>query len=429
MSRPAPRRGLDAEPSPRAQPRVLMVATTYPRFENDHRPRFIADLCERLVADHGLRVTVVAPHGPGLERRETMRGVNIERFRYALDTERQSIAYGPGIPDNLRNLAAARRQVPGFVTAMAWTILRLLPRHDLIHAHWIPPAVVAKLANLWHRRPLVLTVHSLAGNKRLRRFAFRQADHVLFNSRYTLNQAVEQGYRFRGEVAYQGFDDATFGNVRRDGEIRRRLGIPERAQVVVAVARIVRLKGLHVLLASADAILDSRPDCHLVLVGDGPERPELERSAARGAHDRRIHFPGSLERADVARLLAEADLFVNPGIMSAEGRAEAFGVATVEAAACGLPAVGSRVGGIPETIEHDVTGLLVEPGEPEALAQAVGALLDDPERRFTMARAARDRAWKQFTWQALARKVMDVYHQLLTPTPARDEAGVAAFRG
>ncbi len=411
------------EPSPRYRPRVLVVTTTYPRYEDDHRPRFVADLCERLVADHGLEVTVVAPHAPGLERREKIRGVTVERFRYAFDPERQCIAYGPGVVDNLRNLPAARRQLPGFVAAMTGAVLRRLPRHDLIHAHWIQPALIAMLANAWHRRPLVLTAHRLTGRGRLQRFAVEHADHVLFNSHYTLRQATEQGCRFRGEVAYQGFDASIFGRGRRSGEMRRRLGIPEQDQVVAAVARIVRFKGFHILLEAADAILASRPNSHLVLVGDGPEKPELERLAAGSAHSGRIHFPGSFERTDVARLLRESDLFVNPGIRTADGRVETLGVATIEAAACGLPAVGTRVGGIPETIEHDVTGLLVESGDAAALARAVGVLLDDPQRRSTMGRAAGERARQHFTWQALAHNVVAVYDQLLAtpPAPVRDD--------
>ncbi len=411
--------GQSGEPGRRL--RVLVVATTYPRSADDHLPRFVADLCEHLVADHGLQATVVAPHAPGLRRRETIRGVAVERFRYAFDAERQCIAYGPGVMDNLRNLPAARRQLPGFVAAMTGAVMRRLPEHDLIHAHWIQPAVISMLANVWHRRPLVLTAHRLTGRGRLQRFAVAHADHVLFNSRYTLGQATEQGCRFHGEVAYQGFDASTFGHGHRDGTMRRRLGISEQDLVVVAVARMVRFKGFHVLLEAAGAILGDRPGSHLVLVGDGPEKAELERLATDSAHSRRIHFPGPLERTDVAQLLTDSDLFVNPGILTPDGRVETLGVATIEAAACGLPAVGSRVGGIPETIEHDVTGLLVEPGDAAALARAVGDLLDDPRRRSTMGQAARERAWDLFTWQALAHKVVDVYHQLLSTSPGHGE--------
>ena len=404
---------------PRPPLRVLVVSTTYPRFENDHRPRFVADLCEHLVADHGLRVTAVAPHAPGLRRHETIRGVAVERFRYALDPERQCIAYGPGVVDNLRQYRAARWQLPGFVATMTASVLRRLPDHDLIHAHWIQPAVVAMLANAAHRRPLVLTVHRLADGGRLQRFALARADRVLFNSSYTLQQAEAQACRFRGEVAYQGFDASIFGQVARRCEMRRRLGIPESARVIAAVARMVRFKGLHVLLAAAEPLLSERPDTHIVLAGDGPERPELERIARRLPQARRIHFPGSLERPDIARLLADSDLFVNPGVETSDGRVETLGIATLEAAACGLPCVGTRVGGIPETIEHRVTGLLTAADDVDGLVQAVGALLDDPERRAAMGQAARERAFRSFTWEALACRVTEIYRQLLQPPAAK----------
>lgn len=401
-------------------PRILVVTTTYPRSEGDSTPRFVADLCERLVAEHGVVVTVLAPHAPGIPRCETMRGVRVERFRYALDPERQAIAYGAGVMDNLRSRPAARRQLPGFLAAMAAGVFRRLGDHDLVHAHWAPPGAVASAANLLHRRPTVLTLHRLSVPcSRLERFALRRADRVLFNSRFTLEQAERQGCRFRGEVAYQGFDPEVFAPAgdpdgrRRLSEPLRRLGVPEGATVVAGVARLVRFKGFDVLLAAADRFLAGRPGVHLVIAGDGPERPGLEARAAASPHAGRIHLPGALDRDGVAALLAAAELFVNPAIDRPDGFVETLGVATLEAAATGVPAVGSRVGGVPETIEDGVTGVLVPPGDPAALASAVGALLDHPERRASLGRAARERVRERFSWSTLARQVAAVYRRLL----------------
>lgn len=113
--------------------RVSFVTTTYPRFEGDHTPRFVADLAARLHADHGLEVTVLAPHGHGLAREESMHGVNVRRFQYAFRSERQSLADGYGMPDNLRRVPATRRQLPGFVAAMGVNVLRLLPKCHVLH--------------------------------------------------------------------------------------------------------------------------------------------------------------------------------------------------------------------------------------------------------------------------------------------------------
>lgn len=394
--------------------RVLVVTTTYPRHAHDTTPRFVADLCEHLVADHGLRVTVVAPHAPGIARRETLRGVEVERFRYALRADRQSIAYGAGVRDNLRDLAAARRQLPGFLGALVAATARRLGDHDLVHAHWAQPGALVQLANLVHRRPTVLTLHRLnVPCSRIERFALARTDRVLFNSRFTLEQARRQGCRFAGEVAYQGFDQEVFGEDVERGVMRRRLSIPSGAPLVVAVARMVRFKGFHVLLEAADTFLEQEPGTHLVLAGDGPERAMLEERAKGSAHAARIHFPGPLERADVAHLLADADLFVNPGIDRPDGFVETLGIATLEAAAMGVPAVGTRVGGIPETIDPEHTGLLVDPEDPGQLAHAITALLAQPERLRAYSQAAREWAHQHFTWRALARQVVGVYRDLV----------------
>jgi glycosyltransferase involved in cell wall biosynthesis len=111
--------------------------------------------------------------------------------------------------------------------------------------------------------------------------------------------------------------------------------------------------------------------------------------------------------------MAESDLFVNPGVIDSNGRAEGLGITTIEAMSSGLAVVGSRVGGMVETIEDGVTGLLVPPGDGDALATAVVRLLDDSETRHAMGRAGRDIAQAKFTWPLLAGQVVGVYRELV----------------
>src|SRR3954470_447136 len=94
-----------------------------------------------------------------------------------------------------------------------------------------------------------------------------------------------------------------------------------------------------------------------------------------------IHLTGALPRVRVAQLLADADVFVNPGIIDSTGRAEGLGITTIEAMASSLPCVGSRVGGITETITDGETGFLVPPGDVDDLTRAVGQLADDADLR------------------------------------------------
>jgi glycosyltransferase involved in cell wall biosynthesis len=393
--------------------RVLFVTTTYPLKPGDSIPSFVADLAQALVRDHDIQVRVIAPHHAGAARRETVNGVEILRFKYALDPGMQCVAYGGGIPDNLKNFPRAKWQLPRFFAAMATAVWRNAKWADLIHAHWVEPAFLARLGNRAHR-PLVVSVHSLKPRAtRLARYTLARADRVLFNSQNTKSQAREKGYfPCRGQVVYQGYDDRLFDSLPRAGDQRRAMNIPEGAPLIVALGRMIEVKGLHILVAAADRILATRPNAHLVIAGDGPMRPAIQRLVEETQARDRIHLPGALPRGDVARLLAEADLFVNPGIIDSGGRAEGLGITTIEAMASGLACVGSAVGGIPETIVDGVTGLLVPPGDAELLAGAVNRLLDDPDTRQRMGEAGRASARERFTWPVLAGSVASVYREL-----------------
>jgi glycosyltransferase involved in cell wall biosynthesis len=397
--------------------RVLFVTTTYPLKAGDAIPSFVADLAGALVRDHGVEVRVIAPHHPGAAKREVVNGVEIVRFQYAARGAKQCVAYGGGIPDNLKNFPRAKWQLPGLFAAMTAAVWRHAGWTDLIHAHWVEPAFLAMAANRarWAQRPTVVSVHSLKPKaNKVARWTLRRADRVLFNSQYTFGQAREKGYfPCAGQVVYQGYDESVFGNQPRTGEMRTRLGIPSDATVVLALGRHIEVKGLHVLAAAADSFLGSRPHAHLVIAGDGPMRGQIADIVGRSASRERIHLPGALPRADVAKLMAEADLFVNPGVVDSGGRAEGLGITTIEAMASGLACVGSRVGGITETIVDGETGLLVPPGDGAELATTIGRLLDDADLRRRMGEAARRVGRERFTWRVLAGQVAGVYGEVL----------------
>jgi glycosyltransferase involved in cell wall biosynthesis len=395
--------------------RVLFVTTCYPLKPGDSIPGFVADLAQALVrAGRGIEVKVITPHHAGAAHREVVGRVEIERFQYALDAEKQCLAVGGGIPDNLRTYPRAKWQIPGFIASMMGAIHRNLGWADLIHAHWVEPAFLAMGANLLHRRPMVVTVHSLNPKRNaLHAFTLARADRVLFNSGYTMGQARRMGYQCRGKVSYQGFDADAFGGPRpRAATMRGRLNIPDGSPLVTAVGRLIEVKGLHVLAEAADSILAANSNAHIAIAGYGPMRERIEQTIARSSAKDRIHLAGTLDRAEVAQLLAESDLFVNPGVVDSRGRAEGLGITTLEAMASGLAVVGSRVGGIPETMVDGVTGVLVPPGDVGALAAAVGRLLDDEPMRRRMGEAGRVMVKEKFAWPVLAEQVIEVYREV-----------------
>jgi glycogen(starch) synthase len=161
---------------------------------------------------------------------------------------------------------------------------------------------------------------------------------------------------------------------------------------IAFAGRLVRQKGVDVLVAAMKLLGERFPTLHLAIAGDGEERSALEAQAAQLGLGSRIAFVGTLSHDAVYRFLAEADLIVMPS------RIEPFGLVALEAAQMARPVVASAVDGLPEVIEDGETGLLVPPEDPAALAGAVGALLDDPERARALGTAARRRAAALFSW-------------------------------
>jgi len=204
-----------------------------------------------------------------------------------------------------------------------------------------------------------------------------------------------------------------------DGQcsVRQELGLPDNALVVGCVAVMRAEKGHADLIDAFHQIQATFPQAHLVLAGDG--MPVFERLKAQVESlglASRVHFLG--RRHDIGNVLQAFDVFALPT------HREAFGTAFVEAAAMGVPVIGTDVGGVPETMQAGVTGLLVPPRDPAALAAALESLLADPERRRRMGEAGREfiRGQGLFSVDRTAQLVESVYARWLGerrgPAPA-----------
>jgi glycosyltransferase involved in cell wall biosynthesis len=190
---------------------------------------------------------------------------------------------------------------------------------------------------------------------------------------------------------------------------RRELGLRESQKVIGTVCRLVEpKKGLRFLL-QAMAVLARKygqPPCQLLIVGDGPSRQELELLRDQLKLSAWVVFTGS--RRDIPRVLHAVDAFVLPSLY------EGFGIAILEAMAAGKPVIATAVGGIPEFVLSGETGLLVEPGNVEALADAIDQLLSHPQQAQTMGAKGRIRAGESYHISTIVRQHEQVYTACLT---------------
>jgi glycosyltransferase involved in cell wall biosynthesis len=186
---------------------------------------------------------------------------------------------------------------------------------------------------------------------------------------------------------------------------RAALGLDPRQRVVLTVGRLAVMKGQGALVAAVPALADRFPDVGVVLLGSGHLHEELRAQADRLGVGDRVHLPG--HRADARALLDAADVFVLPS------RYEGMPLALLEAMDAGLPVVTTRAPGCTEVVADGVTGLLVPPEDPPALAAALARLLEDPALRQRMGRAGRLRYLECFTSAGTASRTVAVYEREL----------------
>jgi glycosyltransferase involved in cell wall biosynthesis len=299
----------------------------------------------------------------------------------------------------------------------AGRLLSLLRRDrvQILHAHLFLANVTARVLGWMVGVPVVIATHHDTDvwmglrHRLLERLTAPLSACVVACSEAVRRHALEaQGLRpglvrtlLNGTEIPEGTPDPA-GRER----VRRELGAGPADLLVGAVGRLDEpKKGLPVFLAAARLLARDLPRVRFAIVGDGPARARLEARAAREGVSHRTVFAG--QRRDIHEVMRALDVLVQPS------RWEGFGVTLLEAMAAGTPVVASRVGGVPEVVLHDATGLLVPPGAPEALAEACATLLRDRERAARLARAARERVESRFRVERLVERTADLYRELL----------------
>ena len=388
--------------------RVVMVATSYPRFPGDTVGTFLEPIARGLAA-RGHEIHLVLPWHPRWQRGTRDGDVRFHLFRYAPLRSLNIFGYASALEADQRLRGAAVAAAPLAMAAAwraAWTLARDVDP-TIMHGHWVVPGgVIAAAAS--GGRPLVISLHGsdvfLAERHwavgRAARWAFGRAGFVTACSDDLRERALALGASAdRSVTVPYGVDSTRF---RPDPAARNRLrehwGVGDDAEVVLGVGRFVRKKGFEYLIDAVARLAPYRKGLHLVLAGDGDLRTEfLARVADRGLGGRAI-LPGVLHQDDVAASLAAADVVVVPSVRDPSGNVDGLPNVVMEALASGTPLIATRAGGIGSVVQDGRTGLLVPEADPVALAAAIGRLLDGPAEAAALATAARRWAEQEGSW-------------------------------
>lgn len=327
---------------------------------------------------------------------EVLDGLLVRRFPFPLP--RSDVAALPGLlGGSLHTLWALRQAVRRFSP-------------DVLHVQCFGPnGVYATTLSLLTGVPLVVTLqgetmmddHDAFGvSSTLRaglRAGLRRAAAVTGCSQHTLDDAVA---RFglapgAGEVVFNGVDlDLAPAPTTTTHPGR----------YVAALGRLVHNKGFDLLVRAFALVAQRHPDVTLRIGGSGPAESELRRIVAELGLDGRVELLGRLTREEVAAVMAGADVFVMPS------RLEPFGIVILEAWRAGTPVIATTVGGPPEFVQEDVTGLLADPVDTDLLAEKLDRLLSDAALRDRLRATGRDRV-KQFGWPEIAARYQEIYNR------------------
>ena len=331
--------------------KVVVLTTSYPRYPGDAAGRFVAEAVER-VRSRGVDVEVVSPAS----------------FRHF------GVAYGGGVASNLRR-PWRLLLVPAFLASFARAARRASGDADVVHAHWWPAGAVARLTG----RPYVVQLwgtdvelaRRVAPLRPVARRVLASARLVICASRALAGAARRLGGR-DVRVIPSGVD------------VPAHVEPEDEPPHVLFAGRLSPEKGVLDLLAAANGL-------PLVIVGDGPLRPQVPQAL------------GFLSHEELGRRYGRA------AVVACPSRREGFGVVAAEAMAHGRPVVASAVGGLLDLVSHEETGLLVPPGDADALRAALDRLLGDPALRRRLGDAARARARAELSWDRVIERTLEAY--------------------
>ena len=361
---------------------ILMVSNEFPPGVGGVQTH-VFELSRALV-QLGHRVRVLCRHrDKTVPARETVDGIDVER----LSLPDNHLLYDWLLGRRMRQLCCKQ----GF---------------DLIHVHGMRPLK----ASARQAVPTLFTNHTSSfvrradGSAKTRRKMCAQLQHVstvLTPSDILAQKTRQIGYT--GPIAFipNGVDNQLFSL--GTSSLRGRLQIPDDALVIAIACRLEPVKGVR-YLAQAVADIDE-PRLHLVIAGEGSERAAIEQILLRKIDSGNAHMLGNVDNREMPEVYRAANLSALPSLM------EATSIAGLEAMACGLPLIGSEVGGIPYIIEQESTGLLVPPESVVDLREAIERLLAHPQQCHAMGARAREKVAREFTWRHVAEKVQQHYEK------------------
>lgn len=399
----------------KSKKKVLVLATTFPRWKNDTTPPFVYELSKRLTKEFD--VYVLAPHYQKAKTFEIMEGMKVYRFKYFLDRY-EKLCYEGGIFSNIKRNKLFIFEIPLLIVAEFFATRKLIKKLDveLIHSHWvIPQGTIAYLMKRFYGIPYITSIHggdiyplSRELVHLLRRISVNNSLCTTINSTSTLKEVekIKNIDKSKLLVLPMGVDMSMFKQS-DFSKLKKRFG---NNKIILFVGRLVERKGVQYLIRALKIALNKNPNTILLIAGKGEYEDNLKELVEELNLKEKVVFLGALPHNETVKYYNIADIFVLPSVSSKATGYEGLGVVLIEAMACGTNVIGSNVGGIPDIIIDKKTGLLFEADNSEDLAEKIDLLLNNKSLSKTLAKNAKQHI-KKFSWENISTQFIKILKQ------------------
>ena len=387
--------------------KIISIVTSFPRNENDVLIPWIVKLM-KLLEGRSVETEVFTSSYMGMKD-EACEGIRVKRFRYFFK-KWEKLSHDMSVPEKLKSNPLYFIILPFFMLFGCVAAYRFGKRNDfdIIHVHFpFPLALFGIAMKIASKKPMLISCHGSEVNmakknrsfKSIFRWMIKRTDIITVNSSFMKEELT----RIIGDRDIEiipmgsGIGEVRFKNVensKKDGKTR-----------ILYVGRLIEWKGVEYLIKALRFLDSEKFELHIV--GDGPERNRLEKEA-----DDTVFFHGYLKGKALEEMYKDADVFVLPSIVDRKGYTEGLGTVLLEAVSCGVPVIGSNVGGITDIIVDGETGILVPEKDPEAIADAVAEISENNDLMMKLTSNAKEFVSEKFSWLSITEKFYNLYKKL-----------------
>lgn len=391
--------------------KLLVLTSTFPRWENDTVPPFVYELSKRLTDDFD--VHVLAPHYPEAKTFEIMENMKVYRFRYFI-TKYEKLAGNTAIFPTLNKNKLFYFQVPFFLIGELLALYKLTRKIKLhvIHAHWIiPQGLIAYINKKLTGFDYVVTSHGgdifgLQGKTftTIKKSTLQNAKSITVVSNAIKKEILEKiDSNLKIGVIPMGVDSKLFNPNKKDNSIKEKYNI--NGPFLLFVGRLTEKKGVKYLIEAMPKIIEKNPKTKLMIIGSGELENELKDLSEKLNVEKNIIFTGPIPNNELPRYYATADIFIGPSIITKEGDREGLPVSVMEAIASGCTVIATDLEGNKDLIENGENGFLVNEKDSRDIAKKIINLIKKPIKDKNN---IRKKLINKFDWKIIKEKYGEV---------------------